>query len=349
MTMATTNDDSATISTIRDVATHAGVSAATISNFLNETKRISPATRARIESAISDLNFVPNSASRVLRGSRNAVLGLVVPDLPDPFFAEVARGVEDAARSSNYLLVACNTYGNLDIERQYVTALAEMRVAGVIALPAYSKAASSHLAQLRNTGAKLVLLGEVEDREFCSTAFDDHKGGGLAIDHLLALGHRDILLVGGPGGEREVNARFDGAKDAFARAGHDPKLLRRMDATGASRAARSEVGSRIASLSRCPTAIFCASDSIALAAQGAIMRQGLRVPEDVAIVGYNDIEQTQDGAVPITTVHVPQYEMGQTAAHLLMSEFLPGHVHEHVVFEPTLVARASTLGTTRAG
>lgn len=333
------------ISTIRDVANHAGVSAATISNYINNTKPISPKTRRKVEAAIAELNFVPNNASRVMRGGRNSAIGFVVPDLPDPFFAEVARGLEDAARSLGFVLVACNTYGDLDIERQYVTALAEMRVEGVVVLPASGKSKPTHFSQLRSTGATLVLLGAVQgEADSCSVSFNDEKGGQIAMEHLLSLGHRNIVLVGGPGGEREIAARFAGAEKAYVAAGLDPADLRRIESKGTSIAARAEVGTRIASLSSRPTAIFCASDSLALAAQGAMMRLGLRVPHDVAIVGYNDIDQTQEGPVPISTVHVPKYEMGRTAAHMLMREAEPGHVHEHVVFEPTLVARSSTLG-----
>ena len=176
------------ISTIRDVASHAGVSAATISNFINDTKPISLKTRRKVEAAIAELNFVPNNASRVMRGGRNSAIGFVVPDLPDPFFAEVARGLEDAARALGYVLVACNTYGDPDIERQYVTALAEMRVEGVVVLPASSKVKSTHFSQLRSTGATLVLLGALEgEPDSCSVSFNDEKGGQIAMEHLLSL------------------------------------------------------------------------------------------------------------------------------------------------------------------
>ena len=334
------------ISTIRDVAERAGVSTGTVSNFLNDTKPIAPRTRARIDEAITELRFVPNHASRVMRGERTAAVAFIVSDAPDPFFNEVARGIEDVAREAGHVLVLCNTGGVLSVEKQYVKALAAMRVAGAIVVPAFAGRDESHLNQLRDSGGTIVLLGaDPGEYDTCCVSVDDVRGGQLALEHLVSLGHRSFVFVGGPGGERQMRDRLAGAQLALNEAGLDSALLRRVDAAGVSIAARAEVGERLAVLRRRPTAIFCASDSLALAVAGSFSRLGIRVPDDIAIVGYNNIDQSELAPIPITTIAIPQYEMGRTAAQLLLSEFIPGHEHSQTTFQPRLVARASTLGS----
>jgi LacI family transcriptional regulator len=333
------------ISTIRDVAERAGVSIATVSNYLNDTKPIASRTRARIESAISDLRFVPNSASRIMRGGRNAAVGFVALDAPDPFFVAVARGIEDVAREAGAVLVLCNSEGIVAREKQYVEVLASMRIMGAVVAPAYTGVGEGHLDRLRDSGASIVLLGaDASDYDACGVSTDDVRGGRLAMEHLIGLGHRSFVFVGGPGGERQMRDRFGGALAAVAEAGIDPSALRRVDAAGVSIAARAEVGGRIAALPQMPTAVFCASDSLALAVAGSLSRLGVRVPDDIAIVGYNNIDQTELAPVPITTVALPQYEIGRTAAQMLLSESEPEHTHSRMVFQPRLIARESTIG-----
>jgi LacI family transcriptional regulator len=336
------------ISTVRDVAELARVSLGTVSNYLNGTKPVAARTRERIELAIRQLNFVPNSAGRIVRGGRSHAIGFVVPDAPDPYFAEVARGIEDVAREAGHVLIACNTNGVFEYELTYVRTLAEMRVLGGIIMPTAS-GTLRHLDQLRSSGAAIVLLGTDPDEfDACTVTLDDFEGGRLAMQHLTALGHRDLLFVGGPGGDRQIRDRIAGARHAMENAGLDPNSLQRVDAMGASIAARSEVGTRIARMTPRPTGVFCANDSIALAVQGRLQRLGLNIPDDVAIVGFNNIEQTELAAVPVTTVATPQYDMGAGAARLLIDEAEDNHSHKRLVFAPSLIARASTLGSSTA-
>lgn len=329
--------------TIRDVAQSADVSVGTVSNFLNNTKPIAPETRRRIEDTIARLGFVPNNASRVMRGHRSLAIGLVVPDSPDPFFTDLARGVEDTARESGYVVVACNTDGIEAREVSYVRALTEMRVAGAIVMPTSLDVVTPHLRRLTQSGGRFVLLGEsAENIDACTISFDDVAGGRAAADHLLSLGHREILFVGGPGGERQISARLAGARAALEAAGLDPRAMPRIDAAGSSILQRTEVGDRVLALPLRPTALFCANDSLALAVQGALLRRGVRVPEDIAIVGYNNIDQTQLSPIPVTTISTPRYDMGALAASLLLAEFDAGHQHSHTVMDTQLVVREST-------
>lgn len=328
--------------TIRDVAERAAVSLGTVSNFLNDNKPIAPRTRARIEDAIADLGFVPNRAVKVMRGERAPAIGYVVSDSPDPFFVEVARGVEDVARERGYVLVSCNTQGSREYERTYVTALAEMRVAGAIVMPSFEHSDVPFRA-LRAAGAGVVVLGEW-DGETCSICGDDHEGGRLAVRHLTSIGHTDILFIGGPGGEHQIEHRFSGAKAAIEEAGLRPEALRRIDARTATISDRDDLANQLLALLPRPTAVFCASDSLALAVLNSLLRQGVSVPDDIAIVGFNDIAAARLSVVPLTTIAIPQYETGRTAARLLLDELEPGHRHEQIIQQPELVVRASTAG-----
>lgn len=332
-----------TNATIRDVAHTAGVSVGTVSNFLNDTKPIAPETRRKIEETIARLGFVPNNASRVMRGHRSLAIGLVVPDSPDPFFTDLARGVEDKAREAGYVVVGCNTDGIDAREVSYVRALTEMRVTGAIVMPTSLNVVSPHLQRLTQSGGRFVLLGErVKDIDACTIAFDDFAGGHAAATHLLSLGHRDILFVGGPGGERQISERLAGARAAFEAAGLDPFAMKRIDAAGSSILQRTEVGDRILALPQRPTAVFCANDSLALAVQGALLRRGVLVPDDISIVGYNNIDQTQLSSIPVTTISTPRYDMGALAASLLLAEFDDDHQHSHTVMDTQLIVREST-------
>ena len=326
-------------STIRDVAKAAGVSIATVSNFINETKTISPKTRTRIEESIADLEFVPNSASRVMRGHRSPAIGFVVPDGLNPFFAEVARGVEHAALHAGNVIVTCNTESDVDRERRYLTALAEMRVMGVLITP--SESVPVQLEVLKRAGVGVVILDHPsEGSAFSSVVVDDIAGGRMAMDHLLELGHTDIMFISGPGREVQVSNRLLGAELALEAAGHDPQTLRRMKSSGVAPLARAEVGERLMKLDVLPTALICANDLIALAAQSSLARHGVRTPDDISVVGYDDIDHAQLAEVPLTTIRQPMYELGNRAARMLLE---PGDgTPQNETLMPSLVVRAST-------
>lgn len=328
--------------TVREVARLAGVSLGTVSNYLNDTKPVSATARTQIEAAIESLGFVPNTASRVMRGKRNTAIGFVIPDSGNPFFAEVARGVEDAALAAGLVIVVCNTHGDPVREQRYLRTLAEMRVTGVLVTPTGANDAS--LRTLRDGGATVVLLDHPHpELELAAIDVDDQLGGELAMQHLLDLGHRTLLFIDGHAGATQYEERYRGARRAIANAGLDPSILRRIETTGESAAARSAIGERVLQMTPRPAGIFAANDLIALAVQATLTRAGVRIPEDVALVGYDDIDLAQQAAVPLTTVRQPMYEIGQEAARLLLEG--PAGTSgsdQHVMFEPELVIRAST-------
>src|SRR5690606_21562461 len=203
---------------IREVANHAGVSVGTVSNVLNRPEIVAPATRSRVLEAIAALGFVPNESARQLRRGRSRALGLVVLDVANPFFTDVARGVDDATGGAGMAVIFCNSDGDPAREAAYLDLLEEQRVQGVLIAPIDD--ANERLLRPRERGILVVLLDRLARRaDLCSVSVDDRLGGELAIRHLLEAGHRRIAFVGGPWRLEQVRDRFHGAQQAVREAG----------------------------------------------------------------------------------------------------------------------------------
>jgi LacI family transcriptional regulator len=335
---------SSTVS-IKDVAARAGVSVGTVSNVLNRPDRVGAETRSRVQSAIAVLGFVRNEPARQLRAGRSRSIGLLVLDAANPFFADVSRGAEEAVAAAGLAVILCNSGQDAAKETSYLNLMAEQRVQGLLLTPV--DATPARLAGLVERGMPVVLLDRrADDAGMCSVSVDDTSGGDLALSHLLEMGHRRVAFVGGPAKIRQVKDRLQGARNALARAGLDRESLICIDTEAMTVGAGREAGERLGGLpaKRRPTAAFCANDLIALGLLQELIRQGLDVPGDVAIVGYDDIEFAAAAAVPLTSVRQPRHLLGKTAAELLLEETQhpSGHVHRQIEFEPDLVVRAST-------
>jgi LacI family transcriptional regulator len=205
---------------MKDVATLAGVAVGTVSNVLNHPDLVRPQTRARVEAAMEQLGFIPNASARQLRAGRSRCLGLVVLDVTNPFFTEVARGVEDYAQAEGYAVILCNSDEAEDKERQYLRVLEEQRVRGVLITPVHGRAPT--IKGIRDRGTPVVLLDRPGPSGHCSVAVDDRRGGELAVAHLLAVGHRCIALINGPLAIRQCGDRRRGAYQAVVKAGLNP-------------------------------------------------------------------------------------------------------------------------------
>jgi len=330
---------------IRDVASHAGVSVGTVSNVLNRPDIVAPTTRSRVLAAITELGFVPNDAARQLRRGRGRTLGLVVLDVANPFFTDVAKGVEDTTGAAGMAVIFCNSDGDLTKENAYLDLLEEQRVQGVLITPIDD--ASQRLHRLRDRGVRVVLLDRRSpEADLCSVSVDDRLGGELAMRHLVESGHRRIAFVGGPHRLAQVHDRYDGAVQALQDAGLDGESLRRYDTPALTVAAGRDAAARILGQPRGTraTAVFCANDLLALGVLQVLTRQQVRVPDDIALVGYDDIDFAAAAAVPLSSVRQPRQRLGQTAAGLLLDEANKPETHEHqqVVFEPELVVRESS-------
>jgi len=329
--------------TVRDVARLANLSLGTVSNFLSDKKPISDEARSRIERAIEELGFIPNSAVRVMRGARSHAIGFLIPDAGNPFFAEVARGVEEVAIVAGHVIVTCNTDGDPMVADRYATALAEMRVAGVVAT-AMSES-EPYLKRLAASGAGIVLLGPPQDGlEWPSLGIDGAAGAKLGMQHLLDAGHRRVVFLGGPGGVHQMRDRYRGCVEACHEFGVDPDVvLHRIDAEGSSVQAREAVANVVLDLNPRPTAIFGANDLLALAVETSALRRGLRVPLDVAIVGFDDIDAAANAVVPLTTIRQPKYELGRIAARVLLGAVSPGLAADEIAARgPELIVRESS-------
>ena len=325
---------------LRDVAKAAKVSVGTVSNVLNRPEVVAPETLARVQATIKELGFVPNGFARHLRSGQSRTLGLIVPDVANPFFTEVARGVEDAASKRDYAVFLCNSDESATKEDRYVNVLIQQQVRGVLITPADMK--SDRLEVMRERGIAVTPPDrEIKGRQPRSASVDDVHGGQLAIEYLAGLGHKNIAWVCGPESIPQVADRGAGVTKAAKVAGAKIETIRvsLMNAAKGEEAAK-----RILELDVMPTAIFCANDLLALGVMRALIANKVRIPEQVSILGYDNIEFAPSAAVPLSSIAQPSYQMGVTAADLLLNECEDGENHEHqqIRFQPQLVERAST-------
>ncbi|MFJ3230846.1 LacI family DNA-binding transcriptional regulator [Streptomyces sp. NPDC086787] len=335
---------------IKDVARVAGVSVGTVSNVINRPDSVAIETRTRVLLAIDRLGYVRSETARQLRAGRSRIMGLLLLDMGNPFFVDVARGAERAARKAGLGVMVCNSAQSAGEEAAYLSLFAEQRVRGVMLTPA--DATGRNIAAFRRHGIPFVLVDRVaEGTGECSVAVDDIAGGALAVRHLVEAGHRAVAYVGGPPGpDRAHDDRRTGALRALAQAGLGPDALRDVPAERLDAAAGRVAGARLLGLTDRPTAVFCANDLLALGVLQAMYAAGVAVPDDLAIVGYGDIEFAAAAAVPLTSVRQPAVTMGAVAAELLLEETGthggPGaHEHRQAVLQPHLVVRRSSLAT----
>ncbi len=338
---------------IKDVALRAGVSIGTVSNVLNRPDVVSERTRTRVLEAITELGFVRNESARQLRNGLSRTLAYVLLDPGNPFFTDVARGAEEAARSAGLALFLCNSEEDAAREAEYLDILLEQRVRGVLITPVDHDA--ERLRTMPRAGVPVVLLDRAshDAAAWCSVAVDDVEGGDLAVSHLLELGHTRIGFVGGPPTLVQVTDRHQGALRAFERAAVSPDGLVLLETTALTVAEGRRAGQRVIGLParRRPTAVFCANDLVALGFLQQMTQHGIAVPEEMAIVGYDDIDFAAAAAVPLTSVRQPRHELGRRACELLLAEAeaqaggpdtASAHVHRQVEFTPELVVRSSS-------
>ena len=345
---------------VKDVAARAGVSVGTVSNVLNRPSLVATSTRDRVQAVMAELGFLRNESARQLRAGVSRTVAVVVLDVANPFFTDVITGVEQVADEHGVLVVVCNSGGDAGRERHHLERLAEMRVMGVLITPVDG----ANVDQVASRGIPVVLVDRVPEGAGGpggppqrSVAVDDVLGGRLAGAHLGALGHRRVAFVGGPEDLPQVRDRLAGFRAGLAAGGGASVEVvvvatQELSAPAGARAASRIIGHDAAER---PTAVFCANDLLALGVLSACARHGVRVPQDLAIVGYDDIPYVQFAAVPLTSVRQPRAALGRAAAQMLLDtsggEAVPPHgvgsgdgggAAEVVVFEPELVVRASS-------
>ena len=326
---------------IMDVARRAKVSQGTVSNVLNHPDRVSPVRREAVEQAIRELGYVRHEAARHLRAGYSSTVGLLLLDAWNPGFIDLARGVEDTTTTEGWSVLISNSARDVEREKTYVRLFSEQRVAGLIVVPHDHFAEGLH--QIRSGGVPVVVVDRAETGDTgMSVAVDDVTGGELVARHLIGLGHRHFAFVGDEAEAAPVHARLTGVRKAVAEAGVDVRL----DVLPAELTAEAgrDTGEQLAALpsAQRPTAVATAIDLLAIGVLQALLRHRIRVPDDISLVGYDDIPFTRLLSVPLTTVRRPHYEMGATAAEML-TVALSGETPRprHVIFQPELVIRAS--------
>lgn len=327
---------------VKDVAARAGVSVGTVSNVLNRPGKVSPDTVRRVQEAIDALGFVRNDAARQLRAGHSRSIGLVVLDVGNPFFTDVARGAERRAAESDLSILLGNSDDDASREARYLDLFEQQRVYGVLITPAGDVA--ERLERLRARGIPAVLVDRPSDGGgFSSVAVDDVGGGYLAVRHLLDTGRRRIAFVGGPASTRQVSDRLAGARRAVAE--ESDASLEVIETSALTvlegRAAGEQL--RVRSADERPDAVFAANDLLAMGVlQALVMLGSVAVPEDVAIIGYDDIDFASAAVVPLSSIRQPSELIGQRAVELLLSAIEGGRPAEQVTFQPELIVRHST-------
>lgn len=329
---------------VKDVAAAAGVSVGTVSNVLNQPERVSAKTVERVQRVIQELGFVRNDAARQLRAGRSRSIGLVVPDIGNPFFAEVVRGAEDRAADAGMTVLLGNSDERDERQLAHLELFQEQRVNGVLLTPATDDLTAVH--RFAAGGMPVVLVDrEVEEGVLPSVSVDDVEGGRLAAEHLLSSGRRRLAFVGGPQSVQQVADRLRGVRLAVA--AHPDATLEVFEQSALTvlqgRAAGEAIAARPAD-SR-PDAVFAANDLLAVGLlQAFSFGSGIRVPEDIAMVGYDDIDFASATVVPLSSVRQPARLLGWTGVDLLLKE-LDGVEHDRRVrFQPELIVRESSSG-----
>ncbi|MFJ6651470.1 LacI family DNA-binding transcriptional regulator [Microbacterium sp. NPDC091313] len=324
------------------VARLAGVSNATVSNALNRPDKVLPATRQKVYDAIKQLDYMPNRAAAALRQGTSRLVGLVVPDIDNPFYSALASAVAKEAARHDYTAALYVTDDDPEVELQSFARLAELRAAGALLVP--REAQTDHLRRLESVGTRLVFIDRTEDDALaCSVVIDDVTGGRLAVEHLLARHGSRIALVNGPHRISQCADRRHGADLAIERAGHGQLHEYVVDEMTID--AGFEVGLALADGGDLPDGVFCTNDQLAVGVMRGLRERAVSVPDTVGVVGYGDLSLARDGVVQLTTVRQPKEELGRAAVDLILAEIASkgnGHRHTQLVFEPDLVVREST-------
>ncbi|MDD1508645.1 MULTISPECIES: LacI family DNA-binding transcriptional regulator [unclassified Pseudomonas] len=327
------------MATIKDVAARAGISYTTVSHVVNGTRPVSDQVRSKVEAAIAELGYVPSGVARSLRVRATGTLGLLLPNASNPYFAELARGIEDHAERNGYSVILCNSDDDIDKQLRYLRVLLERRIDGLIVATVASDAAFAQaLAALR---VPLVLVDRsLEGVSADQLRIDHEQGAYLATRHLLELGHRRIVCIGGPASTQVVQLRAGGYRRALDEAGIEAQAV--VDCAFTSPAGHAAAQVLLAGEQR-PTAIFAGNDMIALGVLRAAAERGLQVPQQLSVVGFDDIEVSRYLHPALTTVGQRIGQLGEQAAERLLARIRkPGLAAEQRLIEPTLMLREST-------
>jgi LacI family transcriptional regulator, galactose operon repressor len=303
--------------TIRDVARLSGVSPMTVSRVINESERVSPETRRRVEQAISELGYVPSRLARGLSRQRTGTLAVIVPDVANPFFTAIVRAAEEVARRADYNVILCDTRADLSVERDVIEELLAHRVEGGVIAPV-SDRSDTHLRRLAEFGVPFVLIDRTVPGVDCDVVLGDSSGGARKlVEHLLSLGHRRIGFIVESDDVSTARDRRRGYEEALNAAGIalEPALVANATADPSGGSAGM---SRLLELEERPTAVFTVNNLAAVGAIEAVRAAGLEVPDDIALVCFDDIEYASRLYPFLTAMEQPAQTLGTLGTQLLL-------------------------------
>lgn len=321
--------------TIKDVAKKLNVSYATVSKALSDKSDISEEMKKKVRKAAKELNYKPNFIARGLVTRQTSTIGLIVPDITNPFYSEIARAIEETVNKEGYSVFLCNSNWDNDRENEYISLLASKMVDGIIMAPT-----GTNNINVDNIEIPIVTLGTKKNYNKESyVVIDDEKGGFIAVEHLIKEGCRKIMFVGGRGKVQSNKERLNGYKRALRMAGIavDKKYIRGGNF-------KQESGYLITKKALAdgiiPDGIFAGNDLLALGVIQAVMKFGLKIPEDVKIIGFDDIPFARLPEIGLSTIAQPKYRMGEIASNMLMTRIKnPDEVQKNLILKPKLILR----------
>lgn len=327
--------------TIKDVALRAGISYSSVSRAMNGKPGISKENRERILTIAKSMGYMPNNLARGLVNRRTSTIGLIIPDIINPFFPEIARGIDDAAEEQGYTLTLCNSGWDIEKERRYIDLLAERKIDGLVILPVCD--ASTQIVMERfGVDFPVVFLTDVQvqSRGSVSIAVDNRKGAALVVEHFARQGRTRIAFIGGRQGLTGVDARLDGFLEAMGQAGlpvdHSLVIHKGFGFESGRVAAR-----EMAAAGNLPDAVFAENDDIALGVLQGLRESSVEVPATTAVAGFDDIPTASLHGIELTTVRQPKYQLGRMAFEYLIRQIVKdqGAEGRNILLEPELVVR----------
>ena len=331
------------MATIHDVAKRAGVAPITVSRVINRSGYASPETRARVEAAVAELGYVPNRLASSLRSKRTRTLALVITDITNPFFTTVARGVEDTASDAGYTVVFCNTDESEIEETKYLQVLLQQRVDGILLVPAGGAPDSIDLIRKQSTPVVVLDRRMPPGVNVDTVRCENEAGAYQLVKILLELGHRHIAILSGPLGVSTAEDRLSGYRRAMRESGIDD-LAQAVVHGAFNRASGFAMMQEVLTYTPRPKAIFAANNLICIGALHAIQETGWRVPEDFAMVTFDDLPLSLLAFPFFTVAAQPAYDMGQRATELLLARLAHGAPEQcqEIILPTQIIVRQSS-------
>jgi LacI family transcriptional regulator len=324
---------------LRDVAKQAQVSVGTVSNVLNRPTNVSESTRLKVREAIDMLGFIPNIHS-ANSNSDSKIVGLILPLAQNPFYDELAQGIEDSLAQDRYRVLIGYSREDESIELQLLTAMSDANFRGIIVTPVGPH--NQVFEKFIDRNVRVSYLSQTDQEpDQCSVSIDQVRGGFIGIEHLAQLRHKKILWASGPDHHHQSNQRFVGITQAAQQFGIE---LETITAPSLDFITGEQVAPNIIARGPLPDAIFAGNDALALGIMNYFHKVGIQVPGQVSVLGFDNVAYAESALVPLTTVSQTPYQLGWTMGVQMLAEFEAkvDHVHQHVVFQPQIVERSST-------